>query len=465
MKVFVSVFLAVVLGSTATGQNNLKISHDEILSIAREAYFYGLPAVFTDFTRQVSGRPNNVYTHSRKFPDHNSRLVVRPNNDTNYSSAFLDLGSEPVVLILPDTKERYYVTPLMDAWTNVFASFGKRNTGTGPQQYVITGPHWKGKLPKDIKEVKSPTDLVWVIGRIQVNSPEDQKDFVSPLQDKFKIYTLSKWQKGDTSVTTSVTSYKTPLPLDDVRSRKVTVVKAIREISTENYFNYLNELLVKNPGLPDDAPALKRFASIGIKPGETFSLSSFDAETRKALEELPAQIYAAFDNQKKADKLKSEAGINSVVGHYGTDYVKRAYIAYYGLGALPPEDAIYTGYSEDSEYEILNGKTGRYRIHFEKGKTPPARAFWSLTLYDKDGYLAENSIRRYAIGDRNPLKYNPDGSLDIYIQHENPGPENTDNWLPAPEDVFSLSIRIYWPTEAYLKDQSLWNKPDLQKVK
>jgi len=448
-----------------SSQDKPAIADKETIEIAREAYIYGLPVVFTDFTRLVAARPDNVFAHSRKFPDHTSRLVVRPNNDTNYSSAFLDLGSEPVVLSIPDTKDRYYVVPLMDAWTNVFASFGKRNTGTQAQQYVITGPHWKGTLPNGIKEVKSPTDLVWIISRIQVNSPEDQKSFVSPLQDKLKLFPLSKWQKGDTTLSSTFTTYKTLLPLADVRSGKATVVKAVKSISIENYFNYLNELLVKNPGLPDDASVLQRFAKIGIKAGEHFDINRFDEATRKALQDLPGTIYAGFDKPQEVEKLRSNNEKSKDVGRYGTNYVKRAYIAYFGLGALPPEDAIYSGYTVDASKEPLNGKDNRYRIHFEKGKTPPARAFWSLTLYDKDGYLAENSIRRYAIGDRNPLKYNPDGSLDIYIQHENPGQEYVNNWLPAPEYSFSLSIRVYWPTDAYLNDQSSWEKPELQKVK
>jgi hypothetical protein len=351
----------------------------------------------------------------------------------------------------------------MDAWTNVFASFGKRTTGTKPQQYVITGPRWKGVLPAGLKEVKSPTNLVWIIGRIQVNSPTDQVNFVSPIQDQFKLATLSKWVKGDTTLANVITHYQTPLPgIELVKQRKQTVVQAIKEISIEGYFNYLNELLVKNPGLPEDAEALKKFEAIGIKPGAKFSLDAFDTETANALKQLPPKIYAAFDEKSNGDGNKLQS--SSVVGHYGTDYIKRAYVAYFGLGALPPEDASYTGYTVDANNENLDGAKANYTVHFEKGQTPPARAFWSLTLYDKDGYLSENSIRRYAIGDRNNLHYNKDGSLDIFIQHDNPGKQYEDNWLPAPLGAFNLSIRIYWPTEEYLKNNKSWNKPPINKI-
>ena len=138
----------------------LHLSKEEVVETAKEAYIYGLPLVFTDLTRQVSGTKSNVFTHAHKFFDYKNHWVVAPNNDTNYSTAFLDLGQDAIVLTIPDTKGRYFVVPLMDAWTNVFASFGKRNTGTKAQKYLITGPKWKGIVPSGLKQVKSATDMV-----------------------------------------------------------------------------------------------------------------------------------------------------------------------------------------------------------------------------------------------------------------------------------------------------------------
>ena len=460
IKTFQFILLLVIAWSSCKSS---KLDQAAVLKTAKDAYIYALPIVFTDFTRQAANVPNNVFQFSHKFPDHTSRLVVRPNNDTNYSSAFLDLGDEPVVITVPDTHDRYYVLPFMDAWTNVFASYGKRTTGTKPQKYLVTGPKWQGKVPEGLTELKSPTDLVWVIGRIQVNSPEDQQNFVSKIQDQFKIASLSKWQKGDTSVTTAITRYKTPLAgIEEVRQHKKTVVEAIKQIPIDAFFNYLNELLVKNPALPQDSTVIKQFAKIGIKAGHQFNLNDFDAETQKALQELPTKLFAAFDDPKTGGKNKLAS--TAKIGHYDNDYTLRALIAYRGLGALAPEDATYQSYTVDQNKEVLNGKNNRYVIHFEKGKTPPARAFWSITLYDKEGYLSENSIRRYAIGDRNPLKFNADGSLDIYIQHENPGSDKSENWLPAPNDEFNLSVRIYWPTEEFLKNDKSWIKPDIKKI-
>jgi hypothetical protein len=452
--------LSLLLASNSKAQT---ISQDQVVKRAKAAYIYGLPIVLTDFTRQASGQPNNVYAHGHKFPDHTSRLVVAPNNDTNYSSAFLDLGDDAVVLTIPDTKDRYFVVPLMDAWTNVFASFGKRNTGTHAQTYVITGPHWKGTIPDSLKQVKSPTDLVWIIGRIQVNSPADQVGFVSKIQDQFKITLLSNWGKENAVPVRKTTTYATDLPqLKEVRTRQLTAVKAVKEIPVENFFNYMNELLVKNPGLQDDSAALKSFAAIGIAPGAKFSLANFDQQTQDALKDVPAQVYAAFDgtSRKEIEDFKPKGGAK--IGAYKTDYVLRAIVAYKGLGALTPEEATYIGYNDDADKQPLDGKK-KYVIHFDAGKLPPAKAFWSLTLYDKDRYLTDNPIRRYAIGDRNALKFNTDGSVDIYVQHDDPGKDKNDNWLPAPADSFNVTLRIYVPTDTYLNDKSTWVNPPLKK--
>ena len=444
---------------------NDKLSNTEIIDIARQAYIYALPLIFTDITRQVASIPNNIFSYSHKFPDHTSKLVVAPNNDTNYSSAFLDLGKEPIIIDIPDTKERYYVVPLMDAWTNVFASFGKRNTGTKAQRYIITGPHWKGKLPSDLKVVKAPTDLVWIIGRIQVNSPEDQQSFVSKTQDQFTLTPLSKWGKKEkTTPVNEITTYKTPLPqIDAVKNKEYNVVQAIKNIPIETFFNYLNELLVKNPPLPDDAPVIKDFAKIGIKSGASFKIDGYTKELQDSLQNIPQQTFKAFDE----GNTKGFSGINpssgAKLGDYKTDYVSRALVAYKGLGALTPEEATYISFNEDQDKQPLNGKDG-YVIHFDQGKLPPSTAFWSLTMYDKDRYLVANPIKRYAIGDRNNLKYNSDGSLDIYIQHVHPGVDKENNWLPAPPETFNVILRIYVPKESYLKDHTTWVTPQIKKV-
>lgn len=449
---------------TLNGQSAPKLEKDSVLKIAKEAYIYGLPLVLTDLTRLGSGAEINHFNHSNKFPDYKARLVVRPNNDTFYSSAFLDLGAEPVVLSIPDSKDRYFVVPLMDAWTNVFKSFGKRTTGTKAQTYIVTGPKWKGSLPQGIEEVKSPTDVVWIIARYQVNSPEDGKNFVAPIQNTLTVTPLSKWNKTvSPAVAPVIYSIEKASVITDLKARKITGVEALNKLTTEEFFTYLNELLVKNPGFNADKKALARFAKIGIQAGNPFSLNSFNAETQTALNSLAAQLAEEFGKNQSFFRAKKDEKIDLAIGNYGTDYVKRCLVAYVGLGALNPEEAVYRSYSVDADNQPLEGKN-QYVMHFEAGKLPPARAFWSLTLYDKDGYLVDNAIDRYAIGDRNKLKYNADGSLDLYIQNQYPGADKKENWLPAPVGSFNLSIRIYLPTEEFLYKEGSWVKPLVKKV-
>jgi len=138
-----------------------------------------------------------------------------------------------------------------------------------------------------------------------------------------------------------------------------------------------------------------------------------------------------------------------VIGSYGTDYYSRGTVAFFGLGANLKEDAIYPSCFFDKDGNQLNG-ANKYVLRFDKGRTPPANAFWSLTLYDPQGYFVDNPINRYTLGDRSKLKVNPDGSVNIYIQKDNPGNDKASNWLPTPDGDFNLIMRVYWPKEEML---------------
>ncbi|MDR3269240.1 MAG: DUF1254 domain-containing protein [Tannerella sp.] len=436
-----------------------KPSKDEVAAIAREAYLFLTPLIYTDVTRVNSAVPDNYLHYHNVFPDHTFRQVVAPNNDTNYSTAFIELGEEPVVLEFPDTQGRYYVFPLQDAWTNNFFLPGKRLTGTGTQKYLVTGPRWKGVAPEGLTQVKSPTDLVWAIGRIQVNNPDDQQHFVFPLQQQFVLKTLSVWL-GNSDKTVDLQNphklYGNFLPAD---AKGKSVVEIVKSLSLEDFFNYANALLVDNPPFEADNAIVHRMAAIGVGAGKQFSLSAFEPDVQEALQQVPADVYAEFGKPIENGffgKITHDPAAK--IGDYKTDYNLRALVAYRGLGALPPEEAIYYSYYTDKDGAPLNG-ANHYRIHFEKGQLPPAQSFWSYTVYGKDRYLVENPIRRYAIGDRDPLTFNSDGSLDLYLGEESPGGDRENNWLPTGAKEFNLSLRIYTPTEAFLKDRSVWTDP------
>lgn len=440
----------------------LSLQQDSIVSLVRKAYLYAMPLIYTDVTRLTYNIPDNTLLHNHSFPDDTFHNVVAPNNDTNYSISFLELNNEPVVITTPDTKGRYYVFPFLDGWTNNFSIIGKRTTGTHPQKYLITGPNWKGKVPIGLKKIKSPTNLVWIIGRIQVNSKKDQKEFVVPIQDQFKLITLSKWLKKDTSaVQPQYKRYGSYL----IENTNKKVPEVVKNLSIEDFFNYFNALLKDNPPAAIDKEIIQEIASIGIKAGGHFSLNDFDANTRKALKLIPLNVYNDFAENKKWESTSGETA-KAKEGNprdYKTNYALRAQIAYSGLGALPPEEAIYYSYYNDSHKEPLDGQNN-YIIHFDKGQLPPAQEFWSYTIYGKDRYLTANAIKRYAIGNRNKLNFNKDGSLTIYLSHKAPEKNKINNWLPIPDKVFNIVARIYVPTPEFLKNRSIWENPLPQKI-
>jgi hypothetical protein len=419
----------------------------QALEAGAEAVAYGLPLVIMDLTRAKTtnvakpegfAAPVNQFVHVREFPDASFKDVVRANVDTLYSSAFLDLSKEPIVLSAPDTKGRYYLMPMLDAWTNIFASPGKRTTGTRAGHFAITGPGWTGVLPKGVQELKSPTAMVWIIGRTQTNGPKDYKA-VHAIQDGFKLAPLSAFGKP----------YKAPEgAVDPNVDMKTPPVDQLKKMTAEQFFNRMAALMKANPAPAADAPVLEKLAKIGIVPGEKFDSSKLDPAVAKGLEK---SVAVALEKLGAAAQ-ETGAPVNGwrippmVLGNFGTNYGARAVVALIGLGANLPQDAVYPSAYVDGEGKALSG-ANKYVLHFDKGATPPVNAFWSVTMYDPDSFFVANPINRYAVSSWMPFKRNADGSLDLYIQHESPGKDKEANWLPAPAGGFNLTLRMYWPTD------------------
>ncbi len=431
-----------------------------ILKDGAQAYLFGYSLVLMDSTRQSMTHsdhgqaPINHFAHIRGFPDHNFRKVVRPNNDTLYSTAWIDLAKEPLVLGVPDTAGRYYVMPFMDAWTNVFASVGKRTTGTAAGNYLVAGPNWIGQVPPDMQLIRSPTNMTWLIGRIQTNM---EKDFgnVARLQDQMKLTPLSRWKEGKSNQA-FITAEKPREVLTDSPSEKV------EEMTADAFFTELSLLMGKYPPAAKDQPMLKAMAEFGIVPGKPFDMEELGFFRRLLLRKSVALARGRLKDISEQD-LSTENGWavrREGIGVYGTDYPVRAYVSMIGLGALTPEEAAYPNSKKDIEGRPLSGEHA-YRIHFEAGQTPPVDAFWSLTVYDEEGFLIKNPIRRYTIGDRDELKYNKDGSLDILIQHKRPA-GGISNWLPAPADAFAVTMRLYMPKREFLDGN--WKLPPIERI-
>ena len=420
--------------------------------LAHDAYIFGYPLVIMDLTREVwlTRQQANHLDHRREFPDYTFRTVVRPNADTLYSSSWLDLATEPVILSLPDTSGRYYLVQLMDAWTNTFEAPGTRTTGNHADSFAIAGPHWKGSLPAAVKLLRAPTDMVWLLGRIQTNTASDYA-FVHTLQDQFHLTPLSAWPKPPEPATAPAkTDGKRRTPMAEADS-----------MDAGPFLARLCRLMSTNPPAAADEPLLKRLAIIGVAPGREFDLAHFPAATRQAIESGVADARKELAPPLPDGRKANGWSLRYDLGKYGTDYYLRAQVARHGLGANLPEDAMYPQAEADANGHPFDGGH-RYLIHFEKRQLPPVNAFWSMTVYDVRGFFTENAIGRYAIGDRDRLRYNPDGSLDIYIQHARPAGDKESNWLPAPSEKFNMSLRLYWPKPEILK--GAWIPPPIRPV-
>ncbi|HVP29429.1 MAG TPA: DUF1254 domain-containing protein [Myxococcota bacterium] len=426
----------------------------EAKKLGEEVYLYAYPLVLMDVSRAVmtAKTPANAFDSMRRFPDASSTDVVSPNADTLSSSAWLDLSHEPVVLSVPDMGKRYYLMPLLDAWTNVFSSPGTRTTGERKADFAIVGPRWKGKLPADVTPIHAPTEMVWLIGRTQTNGASDY-GAVSALQDQIRLTPLSAWGKPGAAPAAK------PDPTPSGVDTKSAPVDQVADMDAPAFFARFASLLHANPPAPADAPMIRKLEELGIVAGKPYDLASLGPENARAVSEgaEAAQISLAAAMHGGGDE-KSDSGWTSRrnLGRYGTDYGLRAGTAWFGLGANLPEDAIYASTRADAAGQPLDG-SHRYVLHFAKGGLPPARAFWSLTLYDDQQHFVANPIDRYAIGDRDPLAFAPDGALDLYVQAASPGKEKESNWLPAPEGSFQLVLRVYWPKQEMIDGK--WKPP------
>jgi hypothetical protein len=453
-----------------TAASQAKENAFEAVPIGVQAYIYGYPLVTMEVTRRVmtnvekpegTRAPMGQFVRMREYPSAEFRDVTAPNADTLYTTAWIDVGKEPWVLSLPDAHDRYYLFPMLDGWTNVFQVPGKRTTGTGPQIYAITGPGWKGKLPEGVKEYKSPTAIVWLLGRIYCTGTPEDYAAVHKMQDEISLVPLSAYGKPYTP---------SPGEVDPSIDMKTAVRDQVDALTAEEYFTLLAQLMKENPPSAADKPLLEKMAKIGIVPGKPFDNNKLGPAAREAFSLVPrianGKIMLWLKEGIIAGDMKLENGwiFTNKTGLYGTNYIQRALITAIGLGANRPEDAVYPTSEGPSILASYSGDK-KYVMHFPKGQLPPADGFWSLTMYDKDYFFVPNALNRYSISARQDLKPNADGSVDLYIQNESPGADKESNWLPAPKDKFILMLRLYWPrkTPPSILDGT-WKIPQVKPV-
>jgi len=436
------------------------------LQTAIDAYVYAYPLVTMEMTRrrttnvvapQGTRAPMGQLIKLRNYPDASFRDVVAPNADTLYTTVWLDVSKEPWVLSIPDLKGRYALFPMLDGWTDVFEVPGKRTTGTGAQKYAITGPGWTGTLPAGVKQYKSPTGMVWILGRIYcTGSPEDYKA-VHALQDEMSVVPLSSYGKAyDPETGKANASWES----------KGSVREQVESMDGASFFKLFAELLKSNPPTSADGPMVAKLATIGIVPGRDFDPSAASGAIAQAPKRAQEKINAWFKESIPAGDAKFVNGwlFTTKTGLYGTNYLQRALITAIGLGANRPQDAIYPTSETNAEGQPYSGAS-KYALHFEKGQLPPVKAFWSITMYNGDYFFVDNPLNRYTVSSRSKFRPNADGSIDVYIQNESPGKDRESNWLPAPKGKFVLMMRNYWPNDAppSLIDGT-WTIPAVQKV-
>ncbi len=442
----------------------------EALALATEAYVYAYPLVTMELTRrdltnaekpEGTRAPMGQFAKLREYPDASFTAVTAPNADTLYTTTWLDVSKEPWILSIPDMKGRFFLFPMLDGWTNVFQDPGKRTTGTKAQKYAITGPGWSGTLPAGVTEYKSPTGMVWILGRIYcTGTPEDYKA-VHALQDKVSAVPLSAYGKPYTPE---------PGKIDPAIDMKTAVREQVNAMDAASYFKLFAELLKTNPPSAEDAPMLAKLAKIGIVPGQDFDASRLEPAVAKGIAGAPKPAQDLIDGWLKAGiaagdfKLENGWAYSTKVGVYGTSYLQRALITAIGLGANRPQDAVYPTSTGPDLIEKYSGEK-KYVMHFGKGQLPPVEGFWSLTMYNAKYFFVDNPLNRYTLSQRDKLKANADGSIDLYIQNESPGKDKESNWLPAPKDEFILMLRMYWPKE---KSPSIldgtWKIPEVKEA-
>ena len=450
------------------------ITEEEAHAIGVDAYLYFYSPVTMDLTRKQLtnqeptpggiGGPMNRFANVGAFPTADMRVVVRPNFDTLYSSGWLDLTKEPMVVSAPDTGGRYYLLPMLDMWTDVFASPGWRTTGTGAGNFLVTPPGWRPdlrekfveefRLPDNTQRIDAPTPYVWIIGRTKTDGPADY-DAVHKIQAGYKITPLSQWGKE-------------PVPpevkIDPSIDMKTPPKIQVDTMPAAKFFAYAAELLKLHPPHITDQPIIARLERIGFEVGKSFDLDKADPAVQKGLASAPedAQKLMAWKVPTLARIANGWSMNTDTMGVYGNYYLKRAIVTQFGLGANLPERRHLSAQPRRrhaASRSMARATTPSISTRARFRRWMPSGRSRSMI---NDGFQVANTLNRFAVSSWMPFKYNPDGSLDLYFQNESPGADKEANWLPAPKGPFNLTMRLYAPKSEALTGK--WNPPPVTKV-
>jgi hypothetical protein len=447
--------MAVLAGCASKAPEVKATSSGWVKNQVADAYTFGFPLVATDIARErASGRANqpgqapiNTFRHATALPPVGASGW--PSVDTLESAAWLDVSADPVIVSLPAApRGRYLDARAFDAWTNALYSSADTTPYPKMQLIAFVPAGWTGKLPANATRVETRTRYVWLSVRVRVNGPHDVRE-ARKLQAAMRIDTLTP-AKGSVADTTPVVAGAWPAngarqpavpPLPAALSSATPGAQA-EALDANAFFARLARSLDDNPAATDDTHAMSQLADLGVKPGEPVQFKKTDA---------PLLDSGLADARERLATVPSNAitkngwiWFGDGVGIYGTDYTLRAYLARRQTATSTKDGEVRPVARVDSEGHALNG-ANQYTLHFSPNQLPPVRGFWTITAYTRDGALAESKLPRLSISDRDRLKKNRDGSVDLIVSAKSPGRAHASNWLPAPEGEFQLSMRLYAP--------------------
>ncbi|NLD04427.1 MAG: DUF1254 domain-containing protein [Synergistaceae bacterium] len=438
-------FLILILPLSMSGctTSNNEITPDEARSIAEEAYVFAYPMLENYRSMQVQAiRPQtfNRFKHTTKLAGPDDTDIVRENNDTLYSILWLDLRTEPVVLTVPPIADRYHSFQLIDLYTHNFGYVGTRATGTGARTFAIAGPRWKGEKPTGADDLfRSETNFLLCLVRTGVNIDlTGDYEKVLAIQKQYAAVPLSAFLG---------------LPAPKAPSMDIFPLFDQKTADSPGFITYVNFLLGQLEVHPSEKELIERFGRIGIGPDFYFDDTELSPALRTAIQEgidsarKEIQGSGSLLGKMKNSWLLTERIFGSREQMQGK-YLIRAGAARMGLYGVDLDEAYYPSSTSTQDGKPLNAHEKNYVLTFPAGSLPPVRelGFWSITMYNMpDQRMVHNPIDRYSIGDRTPgLKFDDDGSLKIYLQKVVPV-EGAENWLPAPDGPFSVTMRMYLP--------------------
>lgn len=438
------------------GASQVALEPDEARAIAKEAYLFTYPLVMyyrTMYLQAIDAQSDSFSGGFGKWlhlglSTPQDTDIVTPNNDTPYSYAWFDLRAEPWVLTLPQIEEnRFYTSQWNDLWGFVLDNPGSVVDGNDGVSVLLASPTWQGDLPEGVQRVmRGDTSFLGTLTRTQLFGADDLAN-VDQIRGEYELQPLSAFLG---------TEAPEPAPEITWRPWKEGVE------TTDEFWGYVNFLLPLTTPNPEDQAVLDRMARIGLISGEPWDPATLDAESREAM--AAGMQDALADLGEAANNITDPSLFFRTREDLGGDYFNRAVGVLVGIFGNWESISVYFSVDRDAEGEPLDGSAHSYSLTFGEDQIPPAKNFWSFTMYRMpERFLAENPIDRYSIGSSTAgLQTASDGSITLHFGAASPGKDKESNWLPSPDGPFWMVLRIYGPGPSIL--DKTWKVPPIERL-